>query len=438
MQPYLRSHLSEPSLLERSDTDAGRERSGTADLLADIAEVEDRKSYLGAGYPSLFAWCVGRLRLCDQAALKRIQAARAARRFPAIFPALAAGRLHLTAVVLLAPHLTEHHAEELLAAAMDKTVAEIEQFLVARFPKSDLLAWVAPIPSASPAHPDAVGSQACQLSSRIVQNETVAVRSRVEPLSAQSFAIQFTFGQEDNDHLVCAQELLSHEIPSGDLAAVFSRALKALLPQLRKRKFAATEKPRSGHRRSAPDSRHIPDHVQRAVWERDGGRCTFVSESGHRCQSRKFVEFDHIEAFARGGEASVDGVRLLCRAHNHYEAERTFGAEFMRHKRLAAAEARAAAKARAARAREQEAAAARARAAEEQAHELEVVPLLRSLGFNARESRDAAALCRDIPNAPLEERVRVALSYFHVRGTRKVPAGACSLTTASTAVAAGP
>src|SRR5512134_855149 len=108
MQRYVTAHLSEPSLLEKSDTDAGRERSGTADLLADIAEVEERQSYLRAGYPSLYAWCVGRLRLCDQAAKKRIRAARAARRFPALLPAVAEGRLHLTAVVLLAAHLTEH------------------------------------------------------------------------------------------------------------------------------------------------------------------------------------------------------------------------------------------------------------------------------------------------------------------------------------------
>jgi hypothetical protein len=43
---------------------------------------------------------------------------------------------------------------------------------------------------------------------------------------------------------------------------------------------------------------------------------------------------------ARGGEASVDDIRLRCHAHNQYTAERTFGAEFMRHKRIAAAEAR--------------------------------------------------------------------------------------------------
>jgi hypothetical protein len=162
-----------------------------------------------------------------------------------------------------------------------------------------------------------------------------------------------------------------------------------------------------------------------------------VSESGHRCEARTRLEFDHIEAFARGGAATVESVRLLCRAHNQYEAERTFGADFMRHRRIAAAEARAEAKAQAKRVHEQEAAAARARAAEEQAHELEVVPYLRQLGYNARESRDAATLCRDMVDASLENRVRVALTYFRVRGTRHVPTGG-SPRTAAFAVAAGP
>jgi hypothetical protein len=39
----------------------------------------------------------------------------------------------------------------------------------------------------------------------------------------------------------------------------------------------------------------------------------------------------------------VSGIWLRCRAHNQYQAECTFGAEFMRHKRIAATEARAAA-----------------------------------------------------------------------------------------------
>ena len=86
------------------------------------------------------------------------------------------------------------------------------------------------------------------------------------------------------------------------------------------------------------------------------------------------------------------------------------------------------------------AAAARAKAAEEQAHELEVVPYLRTLGYNAREARDAAALCRDMRDAPLEQRVRIALTYFRLKCT-KVPAPGTPVaasTNGTVRVAAGP
>jgi hypothetical protein len=68
----------------------------------------------------------------------------------------------------------------------------------------------------------------------------------------------------------------------------------------------------------------------------------------------------------------------------------------------------------AAKVRAQAGAAAKARAAE-QPQERDVVPWLRRLGFRADEARRAAALCEAIPDAPLEQRVRVALSYFSAR-----------------------
>ncbi len=142
--------------------------------------------------------------------------------------------------------------------------------------------------------------------------------------------------------------------------------------------------------------------MKRAVWARDGGQCTFVSEVGHRCQARKLIEFDHVEPVARGGTATVAGIRLRCRAHNQYGAEREFGAGFMRGKREAAR--------RVVEGRRREA--ERVRAAAE-----EVIALLRSLGFSTEEARHAAKLCEAIADAPLEHRVRRALSYFHLPRT---------------------
>jgi Holliday junction resolvasome RuvABC DNA-binding subunit len=41
-----------------------------------------------------------------------------------------------------------------------------------------------------------------------------------------------------------------------------------------------------------------------------------------------------------------------------------------------------------------------------------VTPYLRKLGYNAREARFAAEACESIPNASLEERVRLALKVM--------------------------
>jgi hypothetical protein len=162
------------------------------------------------------------------------------------------------------------------------------------------------------------------------------------------------------------------------------------------------------------------------VWQRDGGQCTYVSVAGHRCEARTRLEFDHIEPVARGGRASVSGVRLTCRAHNQYAAECAFAAGFMSRKREAAQRAsEETARSRAAAAEE---ARTRAAAAEETrthaaataeearirvAAAAEVVPWLRARGLRADEARGAAARCETIPNAPLEERVRYALRGWH-------------------------
>ncbi|HZI89263.1 MAG TPA: DUF222 domain-containing protein, partial [Candidatus Polarisedimenticolia bacterium] len=92
----------------------------TATLLAQIAEMDLRRLYVAAGFPSMHAYCVGKLRFSRDAAKRRVQAARAARQFPAIFHALAEGRLHLTSVCLLAPHLTIENSRALIDSAMDR------------------------------------------------------------------------------------------------------------------------------------------------------------------------------------------------------------------------------------------------------------------------------------------------------------------------------
>ena len=161
------------------------------------------------------------------------------------------------------------------------------------------------------------------------------------------------------------------------------------------------------------------------MWRRDGGQCTFVSDKGQRCEARSRLEFDHTDPVARGGQATVAGLRLRCRAHNQYEAERVFGTGFMQRKRAesrqrtesarAAAQSRAAAKQR-----------AQASAAAESARHADVIPWLRQLGFRADEARRGAGSCGASPDAPLEERVRAALRHLAPAGVRRTASAASS------------
>jgi hypothetical protein len=85
--------------------------------------------------------------------------------------------------------------------------------------------------------------------------------------------------------------------------------------------------------------RYIPAAVRRAVWERDGGRCTYVDATGQRCRERACLEFDHIDPYARGGSSAVSNLRLACRSHNGLAAEQAFGRDFIdRKKQMSALE----------------------------------------------------------------------------------------------------
>jgi hypothetical protein len=84
-----------------------------------------------------------------------------------------------------------------------------------------------------------------------------------------------------------------------------------------------------GKSTSKSRSRYIPASIRNAVWLRDGGRCTFVAPDGHRCEATKAIAFDHIVPRSKGGETTLDNLRLRCRGHNQLAAGRVFGRRFM-------------------------------------------------------------------------------------------------------------
>jgi hypothetical protein len=321
-----------------------------AQLLAHLAEVDSRKLYLDRACASLFVFCTSPpLHMSEDQAYRRIQAARAGRRFPLLLELLADGRLHLTAACLLSPHLTEDNHRELLLAAVHRSKRAVEKLLAARFPQPDVPDRIqklpaapppapapaaptpepAPAPAPAPMTPSPVPASAPSAQVPFTLTSPAA-RPRIEPLSQGRYLLKLTVSQAVHDKLLQAQAFLRHRLPGGELEGVLEHALDSLLTDLRRRKFGQTARPRTPPPASDSGSRHIPSQTRRQVVARDGEQCSYVDPlTGRRCEEKGFLEFDHIVPFGKGGGSEPDDVRVLCRMHNRRAAEREYGEGFV-------------------------------------------------------------------------------------------------------------
>ena len=345
MKNHIPTDLSDSELTAEVKRLAGRERETTAALISHLAEFDARRLYLGAGFSSLFTYCTEVLRLSEHEAYNRIEAARVGRRFPIVRDMLGEGSLNLTSVRLLGPRLTGDNYQALLAAASGKSRREVEELIARHFPQPDVPCSVRrlpaaklietpppPVPSGAPAisstATERIGIQAVPSPGVALALESISagqaptVRHRpVRPLAPDRYEIRFTASAATCEKLRRAQDLLRHRIPNGDIAEIVDRALTALLEDLARKKFAATDRPRASRARLGR-WRYVPAAVKRTVGLRDGGRCAFVGSNGRRCAERGFLEFHHVNP---DGESTVDNIQLRCRAHNAHEADLYYG-----------------------------------------------------------------------------------------------------------------
>ncbi len=382
--------LEDDVLLQRIRVLANDSRRIEADLIAHLAEVDARGLLARHAACSTFGYCRETLNLSESEAYLRITVARASRKHPMLLEMLADGRLHLTGAGKLAPHLTVENRGGLLARATRQSKRRIEELIAELSPQPDVPARIRKLPDAAATRtarrlrPDAVGGQAqdpegergrslastipmplldapqpeasraplAPLASAASAPVDPAVAStplvaavqvplpgpagsapaRISPLAPSRFKVQFTASAELRAKLERLQKLMGPSGPGGDLAAVIEAAVTEKLERLEARRYAKTKAPRKtlAETDTLPSARSIPAAVRRAVYERDGGRCTFVDAQGRRCAERHRLEYHHAgKAWARGGDHSVRNVRLACPVHNQHLADVEYGRDWM-------------------------------------------------------------------------------------------------------------
>ena len=293
-------------------------------------------------------YCTDVLHLSDAEAFLRIAAARASRRHPALLKMLDDGRLHLSGLAVLAPHLTNSNCEALLARATHKTKGEIQVLVAEIAPKPDVAPSIRKLPvrrkkkgqespkreGPKPAGEHVASSAQSTASGKSDPPSETGPAPKaaekppvVEPLAPSRYRVQFTASAEFHDKI----ERLAALMPGADLVSMMEAAVTEKLERLEAKRLGKVKNPRKSVEEAdtAPGVRGISAPVRRFVWKRDQAQCTFESADDRRCPERRGLEFHHDDPYGLGGDRSAQNVRLLCRAHNLYMAEMDYGKDKM-------------------------------------------------------------------------------------------------------------
>jgi hypothetical protein len=313
-----------------------------------------RKGALERGYKNLFDYCVRRLNLSDGSVALRLQVANVSRRFPQLLAALAENRMSLTVAGLLAPHLTEENVDRHIAECAGMTKREVEEHLVALRPKPVFTPSIRRTPSLAVELEGASPSAMPPASVPVVPPVPEAFRPRqspsvLQPATLTRYNFRFAANKEFKEKFERLAEVLGVANPSQHMAEILERAVDLALDkkdlkrklerrierETKRRDVASEEKSRPDEifaREEYAASRYLASGVQERVHARAAYQCEFQGPDGTRCRARTRLEVEHERPFALYRSHDERYLRLYCRAHNRWSAERVYGVEFIQAK----------------------------------------------------------------------------------------------------------
>lgn len=336
------------------------ERRAMADFVSELAEFDRRRCWEELGYPSLFEFLVRELGLSRGNAFYRTKAVSLVQRFPEVLEALRDGKLCITSIAEVARVLTAENRAEVLprffhvsrheaklvsaeiaprpAAPLREVVTlAVEREPIAR-PASLAIPASGPVPEASAVHPlNSAASNVVELPREVRRPDPQ--REVNDPLTADLSRLHLTVTRDLLAKVEAARLALSHSRPGATIADVLELGAETALTREAKRR-ALVAKPRAGrpaHQPAGSGSDHIPAAVRREVWRRDGGCCQWKLASGGICGSKMRAQLDHIVPRGKGGQSTIENLRVLCERHNQYAARLEYGDDVMARYRRARA-----------------------------------------------------------------------------------------------------
>ncbi|QLY24337.1 HNH endonuclease [Bdellovibrio sp. KM01] len=334
--------LPSTELLNRVEKLARTERKITHLILWHIVEIESRRLFLDLGYTSLFKYMTAHLHYSEDAAYRRIQAARLLKKVPQVDKAIESGSLNLTQLQNVQKCLnvefesgrkiSAQQTANLLEQIQNKSSVETQKILAVEF------------------------------------DQPIQIHESLKAQRDDSTRMQIIMTEDQMKDLQHAKDLLSHVLPNPSWADLISYLAKA---EIKKRlgkdkaeflnsseknqdekavpvsekvvpvrnekvslnngkclneigKFADNEMVGAdrGTENRMSQRKYLNVTSRRVLLVKANHCCEFVHKNGERCQSRYQLQVDHKVPLALGGSNDMENFRVLCRTHNLSEARR--------------------------------------------------------------------------------------------------------------------
>ena len=310
--------FSQSDLDQRIRNLAQKERDLLHEVLHTIKEIDSRRTYLDLGFGSLFDYLVQGVGYSEGSAQRRIDAARLLKEIPEMAEKIQSGKIKLNQISLI-----QKAAREVFRTQAVKVTAE---------EKIELL--------------NKLGSKSHLESQKEVASffDLPSLEQTKQKVQADnSVRVEFTLSKEAFEKLKLAQELLSHAVPTQDLALFLEHvcdkvikqrvhAVASTSPSVPVDKLAVasssddtsiavktkqtTAVANKQVRVAANVAARLSLQLKRDVLATQQC-CQFKSPiTGKTCGNKWFAQVDHKQSRWAKGQNDPDNLQILCRQHN--------------------------------------------------------------------------------------------------------------------------
>jgi len=305
------------------------ERKITHEILLTIQEIDIKKSYRELGYGSLYAYLTKEIGYTEGPAQSRIQAARLLKQVPEVSEDLKAGNINLSQMAMAQSAIRQEEQAEKIKISKEEKLELFEEiksknmFETIKTPKKELPSFKPPKPRAIP-----VDDGQIQVTLQFEEKDWQKIQSLMAHFShsvpdqkLESLLLywhsQVEAKKQKQKERVEKQEMKVKQQMQGQN----QDQSEAKTKNTSERNLSASEISPLKQRWTVVKREHIPQKIKVLLRNRAGDQCEFHAANGKRCESKHFLEIDHIVPLARGGSNEFQNLRIYCRAHNQLAAK---------------------------------------------------------------------------------------------------------------------